>query len=113
MVAIVGDDVGGGCTWVLDLDTAVRGKGAEGDGTIVVEGVGAVLPVDEGLDTGGVGGVGVVLVLDFFKEAVVCAGECQRLAGKEDAHIQGIGDAAVVGIVEFHLCGYAYILRCG
>lgn len=73
MVVIVGDDVGCGGTWVLDLDTAVRGKGVEGYGAIVVEGVGAVLPVDEGLDTGGVGGVGVVLVLDFFKVAVIGA----------------------------------------
>lgn len=32
-----------------------------------------MLPVDVGLDTGGVGGVGGVLVLDFFKEAVIGA----------------------------------------
>lgn len=71
MVVIVGDDVCGGGIWVLDLDVIVGVKGEEGDGIIVVEGVGVVLLVDVGLDIGGVGGVGVVLVLDFFKEVVV------------------------------------------
>lgn len=82
MVVIVGDDVCGGGTRVLDLDATVGAKGEEGDGTIVVEGVGAVLPVDVGLDTGGVGGVGVVLVLDFFKEAVVGAAGSGSVCGK-------------------------------
>lgn len=83
MVTIVRNDVCRGGAWVLDLDAAVGGEGEEGHGAVVVERVGAVLPVDVGLDAGGVGGVGVVLVLDFFKEAVVGAGRRGSVSGRE------------------------------
>jgi hypothetical protein len=73
-LVIVGDDVSGGGTWVLHLDTAVRRERVEGHGSVGVEHVGAVLPEDHAKDTAGVGAVGCVAVLGLLKEAVIGAG---------------------------------------
>jgi hypothetical protein len=75
-LVVVGDNVGNGSTRILHLDSSIGREWCQSKGSVVVEGICAVLPKDGGLNTSGVRCVGVVTILRFFKESSVRAEGC-------------------------------------